>query len=713
MRSLSTSFFRSRRMATAAAALMAFSLTAVPALALDPQTAPVEATAPAADPEPFTYEVMLRLNRLSDPQVSPDGHWLTYQVRAVDPVNGGGGTTLWLQDLTSDAEPRPLFAGGGQGNTVRWAPDGQTLYFLSSRSGSNQIWATGPDGAEVMQVTDLPVDVQAYKVSPDGERLAVALAVYPDCDSLACSVARGEAEAARKTTGRVYDRMFVRHWDTWNDGTQNHLFVVELGEDGQAEGEPVWVTRGFDGDTPSKPFGGEEDFTFSPDSQSLVFSAREAGSSEPWSTDFDLWMTDGLTDSGDFTNLTESNPAWDAGPVFSPDGRTLAYRAMARPGFEADKFAIMLRDMDTGQVRQIAANWDRSADSLAFSPDGNTLYVTAQDVGQHRLFAVDTRNGAVIPFTGEGSVGSHVLTPSGIVYAQAALDQPGDLWFKTYRGREMPRRLTEVNPELADLAFGEAEQFTFEGWNDETVHGYVIKPANYVEGRKYPVAFLIHGGPQGSFGNGWSYRWNPQTYAGAGYAVVMIDFHGSTGYGQAFTDSISQHWGDRPLEDLQKGWAAAQQKYDFLDGDRACALGASYGGYMINWISGNWPNAFKCMVNHDGVFDTFAMGFATEELWFTEWENGGTPWENPRAYQEFNPANHVNKWNTPMLVIQGEQDFRIPTSQGLSAFTALQRQGIESRLLVFPDENHWVLKPQNSLQWHNEVFGWLDKYLGE
>jgi dipeptidyl aminopeptidase/acylaminoacyl peptidase len=282
---------------------------------------------------------------------------------------------------------------------------------------------------------------------------------------------------------------------------------------------------------------------------------------------------------------------------------------------------------------------------------------------------------------------------------------------KTFRGREMPRRITNVNPQLDDKAFGEAEQFNFPGWNGETVHGYVIKPANYVEGQKYPVAFLIHGGPQGSFGNGWSYRWNPETYAGAGYAVVMIDFHGSTGYGQAFTDAISQHWGDRPLEDLQKGWAAAQEKYAFLDGDNACALGASYGGYMINWIAGRWSDEFKCLVNHDGVFDIRGMGYGTEELWFTEWEYGGTPYDNPEGYEAFNPVHHVKNWKTPMLVVQGDLDYRIPTAQGLSTFTALQRQGVESRLLFFPNENHWVLKPANSLQWHNEVFGWLDRHL--
>ncbi|MBU3971051.1 MAG: S9 family peptidase, partial [Alphaproteobacteria bacterium] len=370
-----------------------------------------------------------------------------------------------------------------------------------------------------------------------------------------------------------------------------------------------------------------------------------------------------------------------------------------------------LRDMASGQVRQIAANWDRSADTLQWSRDGRTLYTTAGDVGQTRLFAVDVTSGSVTPITGEGHVSAFQQTPSGFVFAQDTLVRPSELFVKTFRGREMPRRITDVNPSLDNEVFGEPEQFSFPGWNGETVHGYVIKPAGYVEGQQYPVAFLIHGGPQGSFGNSWSYRWNPSTYAGAGYAVVMIDFHGSTGYGQAFTDAISQHWGDRPLEDLQKGWAYAQETYGFLDGDNACALGASYGGYMINWIAGNWPGEFKCLVNHDGVFDTFGMGYSTEELWFTEWEYGGTPWENPRGYQEFNPANHVQNWRDPMLVVQGDLDYRIPTAQGLSTFTALQRRGIDSRLVVFPNENHWVLKPANSRQWHTEVFGWLDKYL--
>ena len=695
---------RHRSLLSCAVAAIALS-TAVPALAEAPAAAPAPVEAPAQAREAFDYTAMISANRLGDPQVSPDGRWVVYSLTTTDVAANRRAGALFMVDLQNPAEGRRLAINEGGANTARWGSDGK-LYFLSGRSGTSQVWRADADGANPVQVTNVALDVNAYRLSPDAAKVAVSLAVFPDCADIACTVDRSKAVADDPSTGQVYDRMFVRHWDTWNDGTQNHLFV--LNTDGS--GAPVHVTRGFDGDTPSKPFGDESEFTFTPDNQSIVFSAREAGRSEPWSTNFDLYQV-AIAAPGQLTNLTDANDAWDTGPVFSPDGRTLAYRAMARPGFEADKYAIFLRDMGTGQTRQIAADWDRSADTLQWSRDGRTLYTTAGDVGQTRLFAVDVTRGSVVPITGEGHVSAFQQTPSGFVFAQDSLTRPSELFVKTFRGREMPARITNVNPQLDALAFGEAEQFNFPGWNNETVHGYVIKPANYVEGQKYPVAFLIHGGPQGSFGNGWSYRWNPETYAGAGYAVVMIDFHGSTGYGQAFTDSISQHWGDRPLEDLQKGWAFAQERYPFLDGDNACALGASYGGYMINWIAGNWPGEFKCLVNHDGVFDVRGMGYGTEELWFTEWEYGGTPYENPQGYEAFNPVNHVANWRDPMLVVQGDLDYRIPTSQGLSTFTALQRRGIDSRLLFFPNENHWVLKPANSVQWHNEVFGWLDKYL--
>jgi dipeptidyl aminopeptidase/acylaminoacyl peptidase len=692
---------------TGLSALALMSAAALPAVAQTPQVTSATRAATSA----FSYSDMISANRLGDPQVSPDGQWVIYSVTQTDVANNRRSGALHIQNLNGEGAAQKLAINEGGANTARWGQDGK-LYFLSRRSGSNQVWVSSDQGATATQVTNLPTDVNAYRINAAGDAVAVSLAVYPEAADLNASVAQAKTQAEVKTTAKVYDRMFVRHWDTWNDHTQNHLFVQSIGSDGAASGDPVWVTKGFDGDTPSKPFGDESEFTFAPDGQSLVFSARQADKSEPWSTNFDLYQV-AVSAPGQLTNLTEANPAWDTGPVFSPDGQTLAYRAMERPGFEADKYNIFLRDAATGQTRQIAANWDRSADSLQWSKDGKSLFATAGDVGNTKLFQIDTRNGAVVPLTGEGHVGAVQQIEGGFILGMDSLTRPTELYRKSLRGRENPIRITNVNPQLEAKQFGEFEQFNFPGWNDETVHGYVIKPANYVEGQKYPVAFIVHGGPQGSFGNAWSFRWNAQTYAGAGYAVVMIDFHGSTGYGQAFTDSISQHWGDRPLEDLQKGWAHVKANYDFVDSNNACALGASYGGYMINWIAGNWSDEFKCLVNHDGVFDTFSMGYSTEELWFTEWENGGTPWENPEGYQKFNPANHVQNWKTPMMVIQGDLDFRIPTAQALSTFTALQRQGIESRFVFFPDENHWVLKPANSQKWHDEVFGWLDKHLNK
>jgi dipeptidyl aminopeptidase/acylaminoacyl peptidase len=373
----------------------------------------------------------------------------------------------------------------------------------------------------------------------------------------------------------------------------------------------------------------------------------------------------------------------------------------------------MAMDLATGNTREIAPDWDRSADGIALNAEGTKIYTTAYDVGTHDLFAIDIASGEATMVVEGGTVGGFDLVGDTLAYTRDSLTAPAQAFVSRADG-SAPRQVTVNNQDLlSGIAMGEAEQFSFKGWNDETVYGWVVKPANYVEGKQYPVAFLIHGGPQGSFGDNFHYRWNAQTYAGQGFAVVMIDFHGSTGYGQAFTDAISQHWGDRPLEDLQRGWAAAQQKYSFLDGDRACALGGSYGGYMVSWIAGNWPDAFRCLVNHAGVFDTRLMGVNTEELWFSEWENGGTVWDVPENYERFNPLNHVSKWQAPLLVIHGEKDYRVLVEQGLAAFSAAQRRGIESRLLRFPDENHWILKPHNSVLWHDTVNDWLKRWTAE
>jgi dipeptidyl aminopeptidase/acylaminoacyl peptidase len=681
----------------------------------------------AADPHPFTVHDLLAMERLSDHQVSPDGRRVAFVVRTTDLEADRGQTDLWLLDLDAAGraagEPRRLTTARAGESSPRWSPDGRSLYFLSRRSGSSQVWRLPLAGGEAVQVTDLPLDVGNLLVAPDGRRLAFSHEVFVDCDTLACTADRLAEREAAKPSGQVIDQLLYRHWDTWRDGRRSHLFTLALDEAGAAAGEPVDVSRGLVADVPSMPFGGVEEIAFSPDGRRLVFAARDAGREEAWSTNFDLFSV-AADGSGERVNLTAANAAWDSSPVFSPDGRTLAYLAMERPGYEADRWGIRLRDVASGTTRALADDWDRSPGGLVFSPDGATLWATAPNVGQTSLFTIDVASGAVREVVREGHVRGPAIAAAGsggagssgsaggyrVVFGLDTLTSPVDLYSVAADGSDVAR-LTEINRErVAAVRFGEAEQFSFAGANGDTVYAWLVKPVDFRAGRKYPLAFLIHGGPQGSFGNDFHYRWNPQTYAGAGYAALMIDFHGSVGYGQDFTDAIRGDWGGAPLEDLQKGLAAALERYPWIDGDRACALGASYGGYMVNWIAGRWPDRFDCLVNHDGLFDNRMMYYTTEELWFVEWEHGGPYFENPEGHERHNPANHVAEWRTPMLVIQGGLDFRVPETQSFATFTALQRRGVPSKLLYFPDENHWVLKPSNSVLWHETVLGWLDRW---
>ncbi|MCX7052294.1 MAG: S9 family peptidase [Proteobacteria bacterium] len=688
-------------------------LVALAVLAVAATTQP--AAADAASLKGFTADDLVRLARVSDPQVSPDGRRVAYTLRETDLEADRGRTDLWVLELATrprdgvSSPPRRLTQHPASDSAPRWAPDGLGLYFLSSRSGSSQVWYLALSGGEPQQVTTLPLDVGSFEVSPRGDRLAVSMEVFPDCADLKCTVDRQAALGKQKASGLIYDQLFVRHWDTWKDGRLSQLFTLPIAADGKAD-KPVNVSRAVRADVPSKPFGGDEDYAFSRDGARIVFSARLSDRSEPWSTNFDLYEV--AADGSDAPrNLTADNPAWDAQPVFLANG-DLAWLAMARPGFEADRFKVMLRSARDGKVRPLTGDWDRSVGHLGASFDGKRLLATADDIGQVALFEIDPATGARSRLVGEGQVQAFAPAAQGVVIAWASLGSPPDLHLAA-RGQP-PARLTSVNAALLGTReLGAAEQFSFSGADGAKVHGYVVKPQGWIPGKKYPIAFIVHGGPQVSFANHWSWRWNPQVYAGAGYGVVFIDFHGSPGYGQAFTDSISQDWGGKPLVDLQKGLDAALARYDWLDGTRACSLGASYGGFMQNWIAGNWPDRFKCIVNHAGIFDQRTMYYTTEELWFTEWENGGPYYANPQVHEKFNPADHVTKWKTPMLVIHGALDYRVPYSQGLATFTALQRQGVESRFVFFPDENHWILKPANSLLWHAEVIGWLDKHTGE
>ncbi|MCP4707849.1 MAG: S9 family peptidase, partial [Planctomycetes bacterium] len=652
---------------------------------------------------PFSIHDMLTLDRVSDPQVAPDGRSILFGVRKADLEADRGRTDLYLIGVDG-SNMRQLTTDPASDFNGRWAPDGETVYFISTRSESSQVWKIGISGGEAEQVTEEVLDVGNLMVSPDGQKLGYTMEVYRGMSPAATKMKLDEIEL-QKTSGMIYDRIFIRHWDTWKDGRRSHLFVKPI--DG---GAAVDVMREMDADTPSKPFGGGEEFVFTPDSMAVVFAARDVGAEEPWSTDFDLYRA-GIDGMGEPKCLTPGNKAWDTIPSFSPDGNRLAYLAMSRPTYESDRFRIVLRDGVDGPDRVLTEDWDRSVGGFCWAPDGRTIYATAGNVGHTSLFAIDIASGQVRTVVKEGAISLAGAVEDHIYFGMASFKSPTELYAVNTNG-SIVRTITQVNADkLAEARRGDFEQFSFDGWNDEEVHGFVVKPVDFDPSKKYPVAFLIHGGPQGSFSNGFSFRWNPQAYAGAGYAAVMVDFHGSTGYGQAFTDSIRGNWGSRPLEDLQKGLAAALEKYPWMDGERVGALGASYGGYMINWIAGNWPDRFRCLVNHDGLFDTNLGFFATEELWFPEWEFSGTPWQNPGAYEKYNPKNYVVNWKTPMLVIQGLQDFRVVNAHAYSTFNTLQRRGIESKFLIFPDENHWVLKPSNSLLWHETVIGWLDQWV--
>ena len=654
----------------------------------------------------LTIADVTMLSRVGQPSVSKDGHWMVWAQRETDLAADRGRYDLYRLDLSKRGARPAKLAAEPDVNENDPQIVGSTVYFSSDKGGDDAIWAMPVTGGEARKLTGFQGGFGGFKVAPTGDRILVWADRRPGAPSLAPAMDKKDPNAGQ---GRTYDQLFVRHWDTWADGTRSQLFVLPLTAQG-APGDGVAIERGLVGDTPSKPQGGGEEVAWSPDGRTVYFALREAGRIEPLSTNLDIFAApaDG---SAAPVNLTDANDATDTLPAVSPDGRYLAYVAMKRPGYEADRQVLMLRDLTSGARRAVTEAWDRSVGALFWAPDSRRLFVTAEDTQENPLWSVDIATGKPSRLTRQGNVSAVAVTPKGVVFAQNSLTAPDDFYAMSGQGK--PVRLTSVNADrLAGIEMPTVSRFSFAGANGDTVWGYAVRPAGSTG--KVPVAFMVHGGPQGSSNNSWFYRWNPAVFAGAGYGLVAVDFHGSTGYGQAFTDAIRANWGGWPLEDLQKGLAAATVKFGWLDADNACALGASYGGYMMNWIEGQWPDRFKCIVQHDGVFDARAMAYETEELWFDEWEHGGRPYyEDPQAFERWNPVNHVAQWKTPMLVITGEKDFRIPYTQGLASFTALQRRGIPSRLLVNPNENHWVLHPKESRQWYGEVLGWMDRWTGK
>jgi len=662
----------------------------------------VAAEAPDEPKHPFSVRDMVAMERLASPQPSPDGSQVVFTRRVYDAEANRNFTSLWIVPIDG-GRPRRLTNAPAADTSPRWSPDAKSIAFISDRGGSSQVWSIDPSGGEARRVTDLPVDVDNVQWSPDGTRLAFSAEVYPDCPDLACTAKRDKEKSDNPVKARVYTRLMIRHWDAWDEGKRNHIFVWPL-----RGGDPVDVMKGADADSPTKPFGGTEEFAWSPDGKSIAFTSKMARN-EAWSTDDNIYLAN--ADGGGYRCLTCANEALDAQPAFSPDGKSIAYLAMSRPGYEADRQRVMLYDLPSGKSRSLTESWDRSAGSVVWSPDGKRLFVTAEETARLKIFAVDPAGGRVSVVVGEHENTDVTVTSRGrLVYGQDSLVSPTEIVTCLLDGTDV-RVLTRVNAaRLETVKLSRPEEFWFKGAMDEKVHGWILKPVDFQEGRRYPLAFLVHGGPQGSWEDHFHYRWNPQAYAGAGYATVTINFHGSTGFGQAFTDAIRRNWGAAPYEDLMKGLDYVLATYDFVDRDRMGALGASYGGYMINWIAGH-TDRFKCLVSHDGEFDTRTSYYATEELWFPEWEHGGPPWEPGTTHDVWSPALFVANWKTPMLVIHGAKDYRLPETEGFSVFTALQRRGIPSKLLYFPDENHWVLKAKNSILWHDTVIAWLDRWL--
>ncbi len=667
----------------------------------------VAAAALATSPlvaRPMTAADMQSMHRVGAPEVSRDGRYAVFTISDTDWSKNKRSNTLHLLDLRRPgAAPMPI-KGAEKAHDGVFGPDG-ALYFLMAAGDQDQLFRMPVGGAPV-QISNFKGDISGFRLAPNGSTVVVWADRDLRCADLACA----GLPAKRPTgSGRTYDQLFVRHWDTWAEpGVKSRLFGFAV-SGGKLVGSGTPLTGALVGDTPSKPFGGAEEIALSPDGRTVFFTLREAGRIEAKSTNLDIFQVpaDG---SAAPINLTDANDGTDTLPTVSPDGRTLAYVAMARPTYEADRQVLQLRDLATGQTRAITQKWDRSIDSIAWSNDGRSLFVTVGDTLEEPVFRVDAVTGAVTRLTGDGHYGNVRVLPGGQLLATMnSIMAPDDIYRIDAGGRNV--KLTDVNRQLlAQLDPVTFQKFSFKGANNDTVWGWTLKP---VMNRPLPIAFLVHGGPQGSFSNSWSYRWNPRLFTAPGYAAVSVDFHGSTGYGQAFTDAINRNWGGWPLEDLQKGLAYITAKDPQLDAANACALGGSYGGYMMNWIEGQWPDRFKCIVQHDGVFDARAMAYETEELWFDEWEHGAKAYyEAPAEFEKWNPVNYVQNWRTPQLVITSEKDFRIPYTQGIAAFTALQRRNIPSRLLIFPDENHWVLKPKNSVQWYDEVFSWMGRYIG-
>jgi len=649
----------------------------------------------------LTVDSFVRMVKCTDPQIAPDGKKVAFVASVPDIDANRSDTDIWLVSING-GEPLRLTSGEGADYHPRWSPDGRTIAFVSTRGGSAQIWTIPVDGGEAVQLTDISTGAHDPMWSPDGKRIAFYSFVYPDCPDDSCNTARQSEKEDNPVKAKVIDRLLYRHWDTWKDGMRNHLFIIDA-----EGGEAIDLTSLADHDYPPFPWGGSHDYAFSPQGKEICCVSKVVDV-ETISTNTDLFIID--IESGAMRKLTV-NEAADETPSYSPDGRYLAYRAQEVPGFEADRWRLMLYDRRSGEVRSVTDHFDRWVSDYCWSPNSKKIYFAAVDDGHKGLFSLDIKSGKIEKILAQANNASPQVTPDGktIVFARRSFDFPHSVWKVSTKGKNLGRLSNFNRDVLSSLEINSPEDIRYEGAAGATIQAFLIKPPHFDPSTRYPAIMLIHGGPQSAFIDSWYTNWNAQTFASAGYVIFIPNFHGSDGFGQDFVNAISGDWGGKCFEDIMKGFTYLAG-LPFVDPDRIGAAGASYGGYMINWIAGH-NDEFTCLISMAGAFNLFSKYGVTEELWFPEWDIGGTPYDNPEGYEKWSPHRFAVNFKTPCMVIHGELDFRVPIGEGLQMFTALQRQGVPSKLVYFPDEGHWVLTPQNIIFYYEQFIGWMDHYL--
>jgi len=663
----------------------------------------------------ITFDDFAAVRAVGDPQMSPDGKVVLYSVRTTDvSKNSRTSHTVSVPVGGGSPQPFPSDATDVSATEARWSPDGKHVAFIAG----GQLWISDATGAGRKQVTHLNGGATGPVWAPTSDRIAFTSSVYPECSNDACNAAKEKAASDNKVKAHVADQLMYRHWNAWDEGTRSHLFVVAI--DGSA---PRDLIPGAKYDVPPGPFGGSEGYAWSPDGRELAYTAKDQGRADATSTDVNVYTIS--SSGGAPTVITAANKGADQNPVYSPDGRYIAYASQARAGFESDRFRLMVYNRAEKTSQELLPGWDRNADAYVWSPDMSGILVQTTDAGRDKLFRATFARGGALRVSGAPQVviGDHNNTAfslardgHSVVWLRDATEFPAEVYTAdlTATGAANARALSHENDTLvSSLAVNPAEDFWFTGAAGAKVQGFVVKPPNWQPGKKYPAILLIHGGPQGAWLDQWHGRWNYQMFAATGAALVIINPRGSFGYGQKFVDDVSKGWGGKVYTDLMSGLDAALVKYPWIDANELGAAGGSFGGYMVNWIAGH-TNRFKALVTHAGPFNLENMATATEELWFPDWEYGGPFWD-PKAmateYRVYSPHLFVKNFKTPTLVTGGELDYRVPYTEDLSMFTSLQRMNVPSRLVIFPDEGHWIGKPQNQRLWWGEVQGWLKKYL--